>query len=213
MKKLQTVLLAATALCCTLLPLSLQAAPIGQWSYGGFVQWHPQDGKTPLAVGGTQCYFCKPDAAPVQATPVAEPAKAVAAPAPAVPEDRCTDTPKGAPVDKRGCWVLKNLTFRFDSAKIQAKDAGTIKDTANVLKQNPGLKVEIQGHTDHIGKAAYNKKLSQRRATAVMHGLAKQGVSKKRMTAKGYGMEKPIASNATKEGRAENRRVELRILK
>ncbi|MBF0182796.1 MAG: OmpA family protein [Magnetococcales bacterium] len=213
MKKLRTALLAATVLCCSALPLRLDAAQIGQWSVGGFTQWHPQDGKTSLAVGGTQCFFCKPDpAAPAEAAPPPPaPAKPVAVQQPA--EDRCTDTPKGAPVDKRGCWVLKNLTFRFNSAKIQAKDTGTIKDTANVLKQNPDLKVEIQGHTDNVGKPAYNKKLSQRRANAVMKGLIKQGVNKKRLQAKGYGMEKPIASNATKEGRAENRRVELRVVK
>ncbi|WP_193771305.1 OmpA family protein [Candidatus Magnetaquicoccus inordinatus] len=211
MKRLHTLLVAATALCCVALPLPLQAAQTGQWSHAGFTQWHPQDGKTPLAVGGTQCYFCKPDPTAEVAAPA--PVPAPPAPAPVVQEDRCTDTPKGAPVDKRGCWVLKNLTFRFNSAKIQAKDSGTIKDTASVLKQNPDLKVEIQGHTDNIGKPAYNKKLSQRRANAVMKGLVKQGVNKKRLTAKGYGMEKPVASNATKEGRAENRRVELRIIK
>lgn len=160
---------------------------------------------------GTQCQFCKPDAAAPAPAP-AQKAAAVA-PAPAEKGRKCTDVPKGAPVDKDGCWVIKNLNFRFNSAKIEGKGKAALKETASVLKQNPNLKVEIQGHTDNVGKPAYNKKLSQRRANAVMKGLVKQGVKKQRMTAKGYGMDQPIADNKTKEGRAENRRVELKVVK
>ena len=209
------LLTGAAALLFASAPLHLDAATSGQWSYAGFTQWHPQDGKTGLGVTGTQCYFCKPEgAAPPPPPPPPAPEVAVpkAAP-PVVAEDRCLDTPKGAPVDRRGCWVLKNLNFRFNSAVIESKDEGTLNDTINVLKQNPKMRVEIQGHTDNIGKAPYNKKLSQKRAEAVVKYLAKKGVQVKRMLARGYGLEKPIASNATEAGRAENRRVELKVIK
>ncbi|MEO5350891.1 MAG: OmpA family protein [Magnetococcus sp. YQC-3] len=208
MKNLKNALLFGAALLFASAPLGLEAASPGQWSYGGFTQWHASDGKTQLGVVGTQCYFCKPDvapAAPPPATPAAAPAP------PAAKQDRCTDTPNGATLDSRGCWVLKNLTFKTNSAVIEKKDMGTVREAAKVLKQNPNVGVEIQGHTDNVGKPAYNKALSDRRARSVMASLIKQGVSKKQMTARGYGMEKPIASNDTVQGRAENRRVELSV--
>ncbi|MEO5348661.1 MAG: OmpA family protein [Magnetococcus sp. YQC-3] len=209
MKSLKMALLAAVALLFASVPLAANAATVGGWSVNGWTQWHPNDGVTPLGAVGTQCYFCKADA--VTAAP--PPAPVAAAPAAPVDKRKCTDVPKGAPVDKDGCWVIKNLNFRFNSAKIEGKSKSSLQETATVLKQNPEVKVEIQGHTDNIGTPAYNQKLSQRRANAVMKSLVKKGIKKQRMTAKGYGLEKPIASNATKEGRAENRRVELRVVK
>jgi OOP family OmpA-OmpF porin len=78
-----------------------------------------------------------------------------------------------------------------------------------VLKRNPDLKIEIQGHTDSIGSEAYNKGLSERRAKAVMRYFAEKGVNVSRMKAVAYGLTRPIATNKTREGRAQNRRVEL----
>jgi OOP family OmpA-OmpF porin len=78
-----------------------------------------------------------------------------------------------------------------------------------VLKRNPTLRVEIQGHTDNIGSEASNRKLSENRARAVMEYLVKKGVEAERLSAAGYGSSRPIASNDTLEGRARNRRVEL----
>jgi len=75
----------------------------------------------------------------------------------------------------------------------------------------PELNVEIQGHTDSIGSAAYNLNLSQRRADAVKAYLISQGVNASTLTAKGYGKTKPISSNETAEGRAQNRRVEFEV--
>ncbi|MBF0584588.1 MAG: OmpA family protein, partial [Magnetococcales bacterium] len=129
------------------------------------------------------------------------------------PNDKCPDTPKGATVNSQGCWVLKNLNFKTNSAVIESKDEGTLHDTASVLKNNPTMKVEIQGHTDNVGKGPYNKKLSQARANEVMMQLIARGIAKSRLSAHGYGMEKPVTTNATEAGRAENRRVELRVLK
>jgi len=77
------------------------------------------------------------------------------------------------------------------------------------MKQYPDLNVVIEGHTDNVGTAAYNKKLSQRRADAVKTYMVKKGgIDANRLTTQGFGLEKPIASNATKAGKAQNRRVE-----
>jgi OmpA-OmpF porin, OOP family len=123
--------------------------------------------------------------------------------------DQCPDTPKGATVDQRGCWIIKDLQFDTAKANIKPEYTKLLDDVVTVLKENPMLKIEIQGHTDNVGKETYNEKLSMKRAQAVMEFLEKSGIDKGRLTAKGYGFSKPAASNDTPEGRAENRRVEL----
>ena len=124
-------------------------------------------------------------------------------------KDQCSNTPKGATVDSRGCWILKDLKFDTAKADIKADGARILDDVVTIMQANPSLKIEIQGHTDNKGSSAYNKTLSQKRANAVMEYIAKKGVEKERLSAIGYGFEKPAASNDTEEGRAENRRVEL----
>jgi OOP family OmpA-OmpF porin len=79
-----------------------------------------------------------------------------------------------------------------------------------VLKKNPNLRVEIQGHTDNVGEAQYNRKLSKKRARSVMDYFIQEGIEPGRLSYEGYGFSSPAASNATPEGRAKNRRVELR---
>jgi outer membrane protein OmpA-like peptidoglycan-associated protein len=78
-----------------------------------------------------------------------------------------------------------------------------------ILEQNPSTKLEIQGYTDNQGSVESNQKLSERRAKSVMDYLVKKGIDKGRLTAKGFGISNPVATNDTPEGRAENRRVEL----
>lgn len=226
--------LLAAALLLSAAPLGAEAAPPGTWTYKGFTQWHANEGSTALGAAGTQCFFCKPDQADgdddrdgvpnsldkCPNTPKGEKVDAVGCSLPGDSdkdgvidsEDKCPNTPTGATVNKVGCWVLNNLNFLTNSAKIEPKGEGVLRDAAKVLKANPGLKVEIQGHTDDVGSAPYNKKLSQARANAVKQHLIKQGIQGARLTTQGYGMEKPVASNATEPGRAENRRVELKIL-
>jgi outer membrane protein OmpA-like peptidoglycan-associated protein len=80
---------------------------------------------------------------------------------------------------------------------------------AVLLKDNPALKVNVEGHTDNTGKPSKNKTLSQQRADAVKSAVVKQGVSADRMTTKGWGQDKPLADNRTEEGRTKNRRVEI----
>jgi OOP family OmpA-OmpF porin len=123
--------------------------------------------------------------------------------------DKCPNTPRGASVDKRGCWVLKGVTFDTAKANIDAGDAAILDAVVNILAQNSSVNIEIQGYTDNKGSADYNQKLSEKRAQAVMDYFISKGIDKGRLTAKGFGISNPAASNDTPEGRAENRRVEL----
>jgi OOP family OmpA-OmpF porin len=121
--------------------------------------------------------------------------------------DKCPDTPKGAVVDKNGCWAFHGVLFDFDSDKIKSKYDPMIDNAVKVLKMNPGLTVEIQGHTDSYGSEAYNLDLSNRRANSVKQELMNHGIDGKRMTTVGFGESQPVESNETDEGRAFNRRV------
>ena len=123
--------------------------------------------------------------------------------------DKCPGTPKGAPVDANGCWILKGLLFDTAKADIKPEYFSILDEAVKVLEENPGLKIAIEGHTDSVGKPAYNKKLSERRANAVKAYFEKKGIAADRLNAVGFGMEKPVADNATPEGRAQNRRVVL----
>lgn len=125
--------------------------------------------------------------------------------------DRCPDTPRGASVNRDGCWIIKDLHFRVNDATILSSATRTLQHVGSILKQNSNLRVEIQGHTDSTGNDRYNKSLSDRRAKAVRNYLVRHGVSSKRLSSHGYGEERPIASNDTAAGRAENRRVQLSI--
>jgi len=80
------------------------------------------------------------------------------------------------------------------------------------MNDNPNIKIEISGHTDNIGSAAYNQKLSESRAKAVVDYLIEHGIDRSRLSYMGYGFEKPIAPNDTEEGRQLNRRVEFKIV-
>jgi OOP family OmpA-OmpF porin len=103
------------------------------------------------------------------------------------------------------------LDIHFDIAKavIKAESQPIITKMIALMKENPELKVEIQGHTDNTGDPAGNQALSEKRATAVKTALVEAQIESSRMTAKGYGRTKPVADNATDDGKAKNRRVEL----
>ena len=121
--------------------------------------------------------------------------------------DKCPDTPKGALVDKDGCWAIHGVLFDFDSSQIQKAYAGLLDNAAHVLQTNPDLKIIIEGHTDSMGSDRYNQKLSEQRAAAVKQALVKKGIDGKRLNSVGFGESKPIDSNESPEGRANNRRV------
>jgi OOP family OmpA-OmpF porin len=129
--------------------------------------------------------------------------------------DKCPGTLKGVPVNADGCYFLKGLHFDTDKAELKA-GLGYFKEldlVADVLIKNPDVKGEVQGHTDNVGNAEYNQNLSERRAASVKEYLVSKGVAAERLTVKGYGLTMPIASNDTKEGRAKNRRVQLKEIK
>jgi OOP family OmpA-OmpF porin len=123
--------------------------------------------------------------------------------------DKCPNTPKGFGVDENGCAIKYNFMILFDTNKavIKPEYMDRVKEFAKFLKEHKNAKAEIQGYTDSMGDAEYNKKLSLRRAKAVYEALIKLGVDKDRLSYKGFGEENPIASNDTPEGRAQNRRV------
>jgi OOP family OmpA-OmpF porin len=107
--------------------------------------------------------------------------------------------------------IVRAVDFEFNSVQLTAPARDTLNEVARALLAQPELAVEIQGYTDSIGSAAYNLKLSQRRADAVKTYLTNQGISAASLTARGYGKADPVASNDTAEGRAENRRVAFRV--
>lgn len=109
--------------------------------------------------------------------------------------------------------ISEKIQFETGKATILPESHGLLDELANVFNDNPQIElVSIEGHTDSTGSAKGNQALSQERAQAVLDYLAGKGVAPDRMQAKGFGQAKPIASNDTEEGRAQNRRVELNIL-
>ena len=124
-------------------------------------------------------------------------------------QDQCPNTPRGAIVDFRGCWVVKGVKFDYKKWNIKPEFNSNLNNIVTVLKNNPGLKVRIEGHTDNIGSEKYNLDLSQKRANAVKNYLVGRGINSLRITTAGFGFSRPIDTNETSEGRALNRRAEL----
>ncbi len=107
--------------------------------------------------------------------------------------------------------IKQTIFFEFNKATIKSVSFPLLNEVAQAMKDNPTIKVEVQGHTDSVGNDKFNMKLSQKRAESVRTYLIKQGVSSDRMVPKGYGETVPIADNRTKDGRSQNRRVEFVI--
>ncbi|MFC2991759.1 MULTISPECIES: OmpA family protein [Halomonas] len=121
----------------------------------------------------------------------------------------------GIEVDRRGDDIVLNMpsgvTFGFDSSELTNSARNALNDVAQILSQYTDTRVNISGHTDSTGNADYNQRLSERRADAVGNYLAQSGVSRNRLYVSGYGQSQPVASNATEDGRAQNRRVEITL--
>lgn len=144
-------------------------------------------------------------------------------------DDKCPNTPAGTIVGPDGCPQkvvidLRGVNFKFDRPKkgehnidptlqVPTSDSVAILDQAiDALKRYPDIKVELDGHTDSVGTDAYNQKLSERRAQIVDDYLIAHGIDSSRISAvKGFGESQPIDTNATKEGRARNRRTEMKV--
>jgi OOP family OmpA-OmpF porin len=124
--------------------------------------------------------------------------------------DKCPTTLPGAKVSIVGCWIV-DVKFANDSAVIPQEYYGNLDNTAKMIKEHPGMAIEIQGHTSKTGGFKHNMKLSDRRAEAVKQYLV-DGADVPGLTTRGYGWTQPIDTNDTEEGRANNRRVELKVL-
>lgn len=131
--------------------------------------------------------------------------------------DRCPGTPRGTVVDEWGCEKVIRLQlgvhFAFDSTAITPEYEAKITEVSELLKQNPDYTVLLEGNTDSIGSSEYNMGLSKRRAEAVSKVLQSHGIEAARITTTGLGEDNPIATNETKEGRAQNRRVDAKFRK
>ena len=130
--------------------------------------------------------------------------------------DECPGTAAGVQVDIKGCEIkavirLEGVNFETNSDRLLPGATAILNDAAATLRKNPSIKVEVAGHTDSDGTAEYNEGLSSRRAQTVRDYLANNGVDADRMTVRGYGESQPIADNGTAAGKAQNRRVVLRI--
>jgi OOP family OmpA-OmpF porin len=139
--------------------------------------------------------------------------------------DKCPKTPKGTEVDSIGCPVkievvktkIKKIVlsgdtnFEFDKAALLPNAYPVLDSLAVTMKENPDFKWVVEGYTDAIGSASYNMDLSRRRAQAVVDYLVSKGIDKSNLQVVPYGESNPIATNRTQEGRAMNRRVEIKV--
>jgi outer membrane protein OmpA-like peptidoglycan-associated protein len=137
------------------------------------------------------------------APPPPPPPVAQAAPPPPPP-------PPPPPMKKK--IVLRGVNFDFNKATIRPDARPILDEAIHILKMEGTVDIVAEGHTDSVGTDAYNQKLSIRRANAVKDYLVKGGIPASRIQIEGYGETRPVASNDTAEGRAQNRRVELRVL-
>lgn len=116
------------------------------------------------------------------------------------------------PIEVNASIVLKNIFFDTKKFDLDPKSQTELDKIVQLLNDNPTLKIEISGYTDNVGKPADNLALSNNRAKSVVSYLASKGIASQRLVAKGYGETKPVADNATEEGKAKNRRTELKVI-
>lgn len=155
---------------------------------------------------GVNYYFDSPYVAPAAVAAVA----AVVAPEPAPVAEPAAPSETWKTLLEEKPVTLKDTNFDFDSAKLRDAANSKLNEVAEFADSYKDAKLDVSGHTDSIGTDAYNQKLSERRASSVKAYLVNKGVAADRIVTVGYGESKPVASNKTKAGRADNRRVEIR---
>ena len=106
-------------------------------------------------------------------------------------------------------FVALYINFETGKADIKPESQKIVDQVADILKSDDSLSLSIEGHTDNVGTAAFNKTLSENRAKSVMNAIVARGIDKSRLSARGWGQEKPVGDNKTEDGRAMNRRVEI----
>ena len=125
------------------------------------------------------------------------------------PLDKCPQTPQTADVDEKGCWATPDILFDFDSTEIKPRYQTALEVIIAVTLKNPGLKIEIQGHTDNMGSESYNQMLSEKRALAVKEYMVNTGIESERLKTVGFGATQNVASNENDAGRSLNRRIDF----
>ena len=171
-----------------------------RYEFMKYTQYVPNDPKDIVLGVGFQLMFGAPTPPP---------------PPPPPPAPVC-NAPAGFQVDA-DCRIIQQkvvvraVDFEFNSTNLTFPARQTLDEVSAALVKQPDLQVEIQGYTDSVGSVSYNLNLSQRRAESVKAYLVSKGVSASGLTAKGYGKADPIATNATAEGRAQNRRVDFDV--
>lgn len=116
------------------------------------------------------------------------------------------------PIEANAMMILKNIFFDVNKFDLKSESQVELDKLVQLLTENPTIKIEISGHTDNVGKPADNLILSKNRAKAVVSYLVSKNIAAQRLTSKGYGETKPVADNKTDEGRAMNRRTEVKVV-
>ncbi|MBI2366185.1 MAG: OmpA family protein [Deltaproteobacteria bacterium] len=154
----------------------------------------------------------KPAPPPPPPPPAPKPKPKPAPPPPPPPPPPPAPKPKPKPAPKvERTIILDDVLFDFDKSNIKPEAGAILDRLVAFMKENKDKKAALSGHTDSIGTEAYNKKLSERRVNSVKDYVVKKGVESGRISGQGFGESKPIADNKTKEGRAKNRRVEIKV--
>ncbi|MBI2896862.1 MAG: OmpA family protein [Deltaproteobacteria bacterium] len=140
----------------------------------------------------------------------------VAARRPAPPPPPPAEPPPPPPVvqvEQNRIRVDEKIQFEFNSSVISGVSHGLLDQIAQVINEHPEVgAIRVEGHTDNVGAATYNRRLSQKRAEAVVAYLVSKGVSADRLRSQGFGLDRPVAPNADEAGRAQNRRVEFNFV-
>jgi OmpA-OmpF porin, OOP family len=151
-------------------------------------------------IGGKEKEEVKEEAPAPEPVPVPAPAPAVTPPPP----------PPAPAAKEQGSIIFRNIQFDLNKSNIKPESYPILDEVVDYLKANPDVKMEVQGHTCNLGTAAYNLKLSDRRAASVKTYLVGKGVAANRLETKGYGLTRPVAPNDNEENRSRNRRVEFK---
>lgn len=130
--------------------------------------------------------------------------------------DACLQTPPGSPVDEDGCSLfrgsIESVAFEPGKHQLNSESRASLTDLVALLNAHPEVVLRLEGHTDNRGAARQNLALSKRRVMAVIRFLVANGIDGNRLKPFGYGENRPIKSNATPEGRSENRRIEMSVV-
>ena len=172
----------------------------------------PVGATTGAIVGGLLGYYLAEAPKPPPSPPPSPPPPPPPPPPPAKPKPPPPPPPPPPPAPKvERTILLDDVLFDFDKSTIKPEGAAILDRLVTFMNENKNAKVSLSGYTDNIGTEAYNLKLSDRRWMSGRDYLVKKGIKSGRISGQGFGESKPIADNRTAEGRAKNRRVEIKV--